>query len=154
LDYARNGIKPRCMRMQEALNSNFVNRFDERLFLAFDDPVPADERAQIDRLKTLVNVGIMSENEARAELGLPPVEGGDEILVPNNRVPLAHVLRTPDPRIIPPNGPARPEEIPDDAQEPSESFNDDSSESDTGDDHHDGAVDESGDEPFEEGDDI
>lgn len=145
LDYARNGIKPRCVRMQEHLNSNFVNRFDDRLFLAYDDPVPADVKAETEKHGRLVAVGLESRNEARAEFGLPPVDGGDVLLVPNNLVPLDHALHPPDPRIVMPNGPARPEEVPGDAEEPSETFDDE---------NHAGQIDEGEDEEFEEGDDV
>ncbi|HLW95143.1 MAG TPA: phage portal protein, partial [Solirubrobacteraceae bacterium] len=144
LDYARNGVKPRCMRLQECLNSNFVNRFDERLFLAYDDPVPADVKAQTEKHGKLVAGGIETRNEARAEFGLPPLEGGDTLLVAANLIPLQHAASG-DPRLIEPEGAARPEEIPDEDRTPSK---------EDGDDDHDADVDESDDEPFEEGDDV
>lgn len=44
----------------------------------------ADKATQSARLTQLVQGGIMSPNEARAELSLPPVDGGDEVQIQVN----------------------------------------------------------------------
>ena len=41
-----------------------------------------DETAQAQALNTLVAGGIMTPNEARKAIGLPPVEGGDTLKEP------------------------------------------------------------------------
>jgi HK97 family phage portal protein len=39
---------------------------------------------QVSALRSAIEVGLLSQNEARERLGMPPVEGGDEILRPAN----------------------------------------------------------------------
>jgi hypothetical protein len=142
LQHARQAVLPLCRHLEESINSNLVPRFDDRLVFAFDNPVPADEALERENIKVFVGIGLMARNEARAKLGLPPVDGGDVLLVPSSVVPLDRALSPPDPRIIMPDGPAHPDELPDATRDPSEEF-------DAANDEHDGH-----DEPFEEGDDV
>jgi len=46
----------------------------------------ADKAATASYYSTMVNQGIMTRNEARRELGLNPVDGGDEILIPFSKI--------------------------------------------------------------------
>ena len=67
----------------------------------------AKERAE--RNQILVGVPVKSINESRQEEGLDPVEGGDNILVPNNYQPLDLALNPPQPEPLgadgnPPDG--------------------------------------------------
>lgn len=121
LDYARNGILPRCRSFEDTLNSNFVCvYFDEDLFLAFDNPVPADDAKDRENNKTNFAMAALSPNELRAQQGLPPVANGDELFIPNSLTPLSRVLDQLDRRIITPNEgqPSRPDEFPSEAETP------------------------------------
>lgn len=131
LFHARYAVRPRCRQMEESLNSNFLPRWDDsgRLFFAFDDPVPADKVALREELIGYVSGGIISRNEARAELGHAPVDGGDELLVTNSLVPLSTAADPPDPVVA--NDPGV---IPDETETPDEAEDDD--------------------DAFEEGDDV
>jgi hypothetical protein len=40
----------------------------------------------------MTRIGVMSRNECRKKENLPPVEGGDEILVQSQYVPLAEAI--------------------------------------------------------------
>ena len=61
-------------------NSNVEIDFDESFLLKTDKSVQASY------LNTLVGGGIMSVNEARAKLGLLPVEGGDSLIIPYTKI--------------------------------------------------------------------
>jgi len=87
--HAKNGIQPRCKRVEEKMNERLVPLFDEKLFMAFDDPVPKNRELELKESTELVLAGIKARNEDRAERGLEPVEGGDEPLVDNRLIPLS-----------------------------------------------------------------
>ncbi len=150
--FARECIAPRCRKLEEALNSNLLPLYDERLFCAFDNPVPADEAMTRENIKAYIGIGVMARNEARAELGLAPVDDGDELLVPNNVVPLSHAIEPPAPVIIQQVQGTKPDEIPDEAQEGQESDRSDETTPNT--DEAANTEDKEGDEPFKEGDDV
>lgn len=57
-------------------------------FLAYDNPVPEDKTYDRDTRARYVEVGLVSRNEARSEIGLDPVEGGEELLVPAGVTPI------------------------------------------------------------------
>lgn len=63
-----------------------------RLWCGFDNgdlPVlQADPRMEMIRLTMAIRWSVLSPNEARAELGYGPVDGGDELLVPGSTVTL------------------------------------------------------------------
>lgn len=44
--------------------------------------IRTDKSAQANYLNTLVKGGILSINEARAQLGLPAIDGGDKVIIP------------------------------------------------------------------------
>jgi hypothetical protein len=48
-----------------------------RLFLASDDPVPADREAAAREQEMHLRHGVVTVNEVRSRLGLPPVPWGD-----------------------------------------------------------------------------
>jgi hypothetical protein len=51
------------------------------LEFAWQDEKEEDPAAQANNIKTLVSIGVMKVNEGRDQLGLDPVEGGDQCLV-------------------------------------------------------------------------
>lgn len=115
LQLARFGTRPRVRRMEQALNSNILPRFvpeadQNRLFLAFDDPVPADEIRERDTHKAYIDMGVMTRNAVAEEKGEPTFMGGDEILIPNNLVKLADVINPPEPPVVRPEATPTPEE--------------------------------------------
>lgn len=61
--------------------------FDTKQFLR------SDNKATADYLKTLTSWGLCTINEARSQLNLPPVEGGDETMVPVNIMTLQNSLK-------------------------------------------------------------
>jgi HK97 family phage portal protein len=73
------GIRPRLVRRDEKLNEQLIPLYDPtgRLFLASDDPVPADADQGRQQMEQDLKYGVITVNEARAAKGLPPVTWGD-----------------------------------------------------------------------------
>ena len=84
------------------MNEKLLPMFDDSgvLFCAFENPVPEDAAAQLTERTGYVGSGIMAINEARAEMGLEPVDNGDTPLVGFNLVPLGY--ERPDPVVVTP----------------------------------------------------
>ena len=88
--YMRDTIHPYLISDTEFLNQTLLPLFGdlaEGLFLAYDNPVSEDIESNSRVFLSEVASGVRTINEARSELGLDPVEDGDELRV--NGVPLA-----------------------------------------------------------------
>jgi HK97 family phage portal protein len=72
-------IAPRLRRRDEKLNEQLVPLFDPtgRLFVASDDPVPANRELRLRQDELDLRHGVRTVNELRAERGLPHVPWGD-----------------------------------------------------------------------------
>ena len=86
-------IIPLLDRIQGDLNEWLVPQFNEQgLELRYDiDSIPAmaDQRRRVfESVTSGVKDGILTRNEAREQLGYEPLEGGDQLLVPANLMPL------------------------------------------------------------------
>jgi HK97 family phage portal protein len=80
--HSKNGILPRCRRIEEKLNEKLISLYDERLFCAFDNPVPENKEFRLKENAEYLRVGAISRDEVRSEIG-KDVRGGmaDELLV-------------------------------------------------------------------------
>src|SRR5262249_51677632 len=72
-------ILPRLRRRDEKLNEQLVPRFDPsgRLFVASDDPTPANNDFLLRQEQADLRAGVRTINEVRAGRGLAPVAWGD-----------------------------------------------------------------------------
>jgi len=98
LGWLRNTIQPYCVSDEEYLNRTFVSlfgNFGESLFLAYDNPVPSDKLSESQLFVQEIQAGIRTRNEVRVELGLEPIEGGDELLIPSGLVPVSQAGQMP-----------------------------------------------------------
>ena len=87
--FARRTVTPILERIFEQLNEFFVPLFSNTaLFLDFDDVVPLDAERDSRIQSAQIANGIKTVNEVRSENGDAAVEGGDQLLVPFNLVPL------------------------------------------------------------------
>jgi HK97 family phage portal protein len=88
-------IRPRLRRRDEKLNEQLIPFFDpqRRLFLASDDPVPADRVQAMKERELDLKYGVRTVNEVRGERGLPPVPWGDVPFAP----PTGSVREPPNP---------------------------------------------------------
>ncbi len=79
-------IAPRLRRRDEKLNEQLVPLFDPtgRLFLVSDDPVPINRELGARENELYLKYGVLTVNEVRSELGLPPVKWGDAPWQPLN----------------------------------------------------------------------
>ena len=98
---------PRCTRFEEKLNEQLCPLYDDRLFLAFDNPVPADQQMQLKEDQTYLNTGIITINEVRKREGMDPVEWGDKPLLPTTIAPLGSA-----PQVSPEAGASNPNKLP------------------------------------------
>jgi len=94
--HAKNGILPRCERIAAKINEKLIPLYGEQMkqtsiFVAFDNPVPEDKEFEHKKRIEEVDGGVLAVNEARSEIGKEDVEGGDDILVSNTKVPLSMV---------------------------------------------------------------
>lgn len=87
--YLKNTIKPYYAKIVSTLNEYLLAEegFDN-LFFDFVDPVPKDKEAKARTFKIGIDAGYLTRNEARVELNLPPVKGGDELYRPINVQPV------------------------------------------------------------------
>lgn len=76
-------VLPMCRSDEQQLNQDFVPLFDDRLVLAYDNPVPGDEERDARVTQVYVGSGIMTANEGRQGLNLEPsdTEHADELLI-------------------------------------------------------------------------
>lgn len=79
--FAKRVIRPRMQLICSYLNEKLVARYEDDLVLSFVDPVPEDKTYQIEEQKAaLANQPWRTVNEIRADNGMEPVEGGDELM--------------------------------------------------------------------------
>lgn len=93
--HQRLAVRPRCFRIDDTLNRELCKLFDDRLFLAHDDPVEKDVAAAVARHAAYFTMGSLSPDEIRGEIGYEPIEGGDKTYVANTLVPLGTPPPTP-----------------------------------------------------------
>jgi HK97 family phage portal protein len=79
--HAKHALLPRCNYLAAALNDQLIKRYDDtdRLFLAYDDPIPENRVELLQETAQLVMTGVITPNEARKKYDLPPLAGGDEL---------------------------------------------------------------------------
>jgi HK97 family phage portal protein len=77
-------IHPRLRRRDQKINECLIPFFDPsgRLFVASEDPVPVNQELSIAQQQINLKFGIVTINEVRGEMGLPPVEWGDKPWLP------------------------------------------------------------------------
>lgn len=71
-------ILPKLRRIEQKLNEALAARFDDRLFFAFDNPVPEDKAHELEETRVHLETGMTTINEERAKCGMEPVAWGDE----------------------------------------------------------------------------
>jgi HK97 family phage portal protein len=87
---------PRCTRIEQKLNEQLTPMYDDRLFLAFDNPVPKDRVMQNNEDTSKLNTYQTTINEIRQRDGLDPVEWGDVPLAPFGIAPLGSSNNAPE----------------------------------------------------------
>ena len=82
-------IGPRLARRDQKLNEQLLPLYDDsgRLFLASEDPTPGDASAMLAEKQMDLQFGVITINERRDELGLPPVPWGNVPWLPTRWAP-------------------------------------------------------------------
>lgn len=102
LQYARFTIKPALTRIEQKINEKIMPMYDDRLFVAFDNPVPEDKEFQLKVDESDKKNGIRTTNEIRLSRNIEPIDGGDTLLVPSGFTPILQLISEPEP---PPSAP-------------------------------------------------
>ncbi len=93
--FASRVIKPRMRFIVDRLNEFYLPLFGVKngeFFFDFTDPVPENLQEAREERKAGISSGYLTINEVREDLGLPPVENGDEIYQPINLMPIGRVI--------------------------------------------------------------
>lgn len=99
--YMKDTILPRLRKVEQKLNEQLLPIYDERLFVAFDNPVPEDREYRLKEVELLLKTGYSSINEQRQIDGLEPVEWGNVPLMSMTIAPLGSVALI-EPLPVPP----------------------------------------------------
>ncbi len=77
-------IHPRLQRRDQKINERLIPLYDPtgRLFVASEDPVPVNQELSIAQQQMNLKFGIVTINEVRGEMGLPPVDWGNKPWLP------------------------------------------------------------------------
>ena len=84
-DFVMNCLPARVMILQEELNRKLIlprHRYKFYIDIDEDAIIKSDKVSQAQVLTSYSTNGIMRVNEVRKKIGLPPVEGGDILMVP------------------------------------------------------------------------
>jgi len=87
--HAKNTILPRCRRFEEKLNEKLLSRYDEKLFCAFDNPVPEDVEIKLKERESNLKTGYSSINQERQEDGQDKVDWGGVPILPTTHAPIS-----------------------------------------------------------------
>lgn len=80
--HMRDGIKPRLIRIEQKMNEKLMPMYDDKLFIAFDDPVPENQELRLKTIETHLKTGYSSPNEERQEDNIGEAEWGEYPIMP------------------------------------------------------------------------
>jgi len=86
--YQKDTIVPRLKRLEQKFNQDLTPKFDERLFVAFDNPVPEDKEFNLTKSESYLKNGVITINEQREKEGLEPVPWGKTAWLPTTMLPV------------------------------------------------------------------
>jgi HK97 family phage portal protein len=89
--HTKKAILPRLRRVEQRLNEQLMPMFDQRLFVAYDNPVAEDKDFRLKERESNLRTGYTTINEERQIDGKESVEYGEVPLMPMNIAPLGTV---------------------------------------------------------------
>lgn len=92
--WTRLSLRPNLVACQQEIRSSLIPLSDRRDTIAeydLDELLAADSAARAALYASFCQNGIMTRNEAREKEGLPRQDGGDELTVQSNLIPLARL---------------------------------------------------------------
>jgi HK97 family phage portal protein len=99
-----NAVLPIFKRILDFLTRKLLTRYKqtENLKFSFDlSSIEALENRKLESVKTLAEIGILSNNELRTIIGFEAISGGDTIYKPANSLPIGQDIYTEDNRDTP-----------------------------------------------------
>ncbi len=97
LGFQKFTLRRRVKRIEKAIEKQLLSAADRakgiKVGFNFEDLLRADSVARSQFYNTLIRLGVMTRNEARALEGLPPIDGGDVVTVQMQDVPLAQATQ-------------------------------------------------------------
>lgn len=103
-------VLPRLRKIETCLN-RFVRRYDDRLYFAFDDPMPRNEQYDLQRWTADiqgVTAGVLQYNEFRLRHDLPAKPGLDKFAVPQPIMPASAIQDVRSAKSLKPNYKSEP----------------------------------------------
>jgi len=100
--YMRDTILPMLRRMEQKLNEQLTPQFDERLFVAYDNPVPEDKEFMLKERESNLKTGLTTINQERQRMNLEPVGWGDIPIMSMTMAPLGTASALAEPQEQPP----------------------------------------------------
>jgi len=91
LAFSKQGMRSLCKRVEAAIRRDLLTPEDrKRITVKFnmDGLLRGDSASRAAFLSTMVNVGIMTRNEARGHENLPAKAGGDDLTVQSAMLPI------------------------------------------------------------------
>lgn len=82
--YMRDTVRPKLTRIEEKINEKIMPRYDDRLFVAYDNPIPEDREQRLKEMEIHLRTGYSNVNMERAIDNLEPVSWGDQTYIPVN----------------------------------------------------------------------
>ena len=84
IEFVTHTLMPYIALFEDEFNRKLVKPSEENIKIDFDETylIKGDKNTTATYLKTLTGAGIISINEARKQLGLTPVDGGNECIIP------------------------------------------------------------------------
>lgn len=97
--FSKRVVSPRMRKLVDFLNKHYLPRFkmSGNYEFHYSDPTPRDLTAKVDRETRAIAGGLKTPDESRAEFDLPKVQGGDQVYMPVNLVPIGSVIDSPTP---------------------------------------------------------
>jgi len=75
--YYKDTISPKLKKIEQKINEKILPIYSDDLFVAFDNCVPEDKEYLLKEREVNLRMGVITINEERGRLGLPPVSWGD-----------------------------------------------------------------------------
>jgi len=84
LEFVTHTLFPYITLIENEFTRKLIKPSEKNLYIDLDENyiIKSDKQSQANYLSTLVGKGIMTINEARHQLGLNPMDGGDELIIP------------------------------------------------------------------------
>ncbi|KRM94013.1 phage portal protein [Loigolactobacillus rennini] len=91
LEYLQSTLDPIFKMMIAEMETKIFNSIDSGYELEFDTSrlVDIDPELKLERITSLFSKGVITDNESRQAFGYEPIEGGDEVFIDLNRIPLS-----------------------------------------------------------------